>query len=56
MSRGLQAHFGRGFGAAAAACILFLIGLTGQSRADGRDGRWAILIAGVSGDPALQTE
>jgi len=36
---------------------LFVFGVpAGQVAADAHDGRWAILLAGVSGDPALQME
>ncbi len=58
MTGSRQKHCRCAAGAAVAAVefVLLLGCLSGQARADGRDGRWAILISGVSGDPALQTE
>jgi len=55
MKAGRPTHFRCGYGAVLG-CVLLLIGLPATARADGRDGRWAIVISGVSGDPALQTE
>ncbi len=53
-----QQSWSRSEGAVGAAVLFLLVMICtpGRAMADGRDGRWAILIAGVSGDPALQTE